>query len=191
MHKISYKLPISKIYTSTKKHVLSLILCSQVTLFNHIKIYKYTGSVPAVDDDGIADGRPMLLPNTDLVKLNVALNTVGYAETIDGLSISMIDIMEKVANVQGKLTYPNPPSQQILGFYQIKSIFTDKTISLFRSKFSMNKTSRHQMVSTSIINLMSHTGAVAYSNFYSCATNGHHILKLQMVHNNIYIYIYH
>ena len=45
-------------------------------------------------DDEVTVGKPKLIPDTDLTKLNDPLHTVGYAEGIDLLKVSMRDMIE-------------------------------------------------------------------------------------------------
>ena len=146
------------------------VVCSYTTLYRHVTKYRSTGALPNTDDDGIAVGCPKLIPNNKLKKLNESLSTVGYAEGVNGLKVAMVNDIQSNQDERSMLKYAKDPCKSTLELYQTKATLVDNSVSLVKTKFSMNKTSRRQMASTSVRNLMSHIGDVAYSNFSPSTT---------------------
>ena len=121
-----------------------------------------------------------MISDSDLHKLNTPLDTVGYAEGVAGLEKSMLDNMTKASHRKELFAMHNAPCRSSLDLYHAKAAMLDDCISLVRTAFSMQKTSRRQMASTSFRNLMSHICAVAYSNFSPCATRWEHFYKVSL-----------
>ena len=92
----------------------------------------------------------------------------------------MLDNMTKASHRRELFAMHNAPSRSSLDRYHGKATMLDNCISLVWTAFSMKKTSRRQMASTSFRNLMSHICAVAYSNFSPCATRWEHFYKVSL-----------
>ena len=142
------------------------------------KKYKSTGDLPSKDDDGIAGGRPKLIPSSEIQLLNELLQTIRYAEGVTGLHNVMISTIKKLSDFRNEVKQTRAPCRQTLDRYHIKAALIDKTMSLVKTCFTMSKTSRRQMTLTSVRNLMSHICEIAYSNFFSCATRWEHYYKV-------------
>lgn len=141
---------------------------------------KSTGAYPDVDNDGLVEGRPKSLSDFDLHKLNIPLDTVGFAERVVGLQKLMMDNMTKASQRRDMCAIYNTPSRSSLDRYHAKATMLDNNIILVQTAFSMQKTSRRQMASTSFKNLMSHISAVAYSIFSPCVTRWEHFYKASL-----------
>ena len=164
------KVCASHFFTYGTKQVPPTIICNQATLYRHLKVFKSSGVLPKIGDDGINVGCPKLICDNQLKGLNNSLSTVGYAEGVDGLKVAMLDGIQTKQDERNMMKYSKSPCKSTLMLYQAKATLIDNGVSLVKTKYTMNKTSRRQMASTSVRNLMSHIGAVAYSNFYPCAT---------------------
>ena len=90
----------------------------------------------------------------------------------------MLSTIEKLSDNRGVVKETRAPCRQTLDLYHVKATLADNTISLVKTCFTMNKTSRRQMASTSVRNLMSHICAIAYSNFSPCRTRWEHYYKV-------------
>lgn len=110
--------------------------------------------------------------------LNNSLSIVGYAEGVGGLKVGMVDGMQTRQDERNLLKYTKAQSNSTLQLYQVKSTLSYNEVSLVKTKYNMNKTSRRQRASTSLRNLMSHTNAVVYSNFSPSATRWHSNYKV-------------
>ena len=150
--------------------VLPIVLCYYTTLYRHVIKYRSTGVFQNTDDDGISVGCPNLIPNNQLRKLNDSLTTVGYTEGIHSLKVAMVNDIQLNQDERIILKYTKVPCKSTLELYQTKATLVDNSVSLVKTKYTMNKTSRRQMASALARNLMSHIGAVAYSNFSPSTT---------------------
>ena len=172
------KVSVNAFYLFGKNQVPPTILCGKSTLFRHYKAYKSTGVLPIEGDDGVSVGCPKLICNNQLKNLNNSLSTVGYAEGVDGLKVAMVDEIQTAHDERHLLKYTKAPCDSTLQLYQAKATLIDELVSLVKTKYTMNKTSRRQMASTSVRNLLSHICAIAYSNFFPCKTRWHGYYKV-------------
>ena len=162
------KLSVFAYYNRAILRKKTIVICSLKTLYRHYNLYKSQGVLPPHGYDGINEGRPRLIPDTDIKLLNKSLNTIGYAETASGLQDTLMSTISKQSELRGKLEAPKIPCAQTIDHYHTKAALNDTTVSMVKTRYTMNKTSRRQMASTSVRNLGSQVGAVAYSNFKVC-----------------------
>ena len=162
------KLSVFTYYNRAILRKKTIVICSLKTLYRHYNLYKSQGVLPTDGYDGINEGRPRLIPDTDIKLLNKSLDTIGYAETASGLQDTLMSTISKLSELRCKLEAPKIPCTQTIDHYHTKAALNDSTVSMVKTRYTMNKTSRRQMASTSVRNLGSQVGAVAYSNFKAC-----------------------
>lgn len=143
-------------------------ICLLPTIYRHYTIFKYCGVVPVEGKYGINGGRPKRIANSDLNLLKYPLQTVGYTEGMSRLQDSMSNTIQKKVKLRGVIKVTKTLCKAIFSPYHKRGALHDKIISLVKTIYSMNKTSRRKMPPTSVCNLMSHIGTVAYSNFSPC-----------------------
>ena len=94
------------------------------------------------------------------------------------MKVVMVDEIQTTHDERNLLKYTKAPCDSTLQLYQAKATLIDEEVSLVKTKYTMNKTSRRQMASTSVRNLLSHICAISYSNFFPCALRWHGYYKV-------------
>ena len=90
----------------------------------------------------------------------------------------MIDGIQTTHDERNLLKYTKAPCESTLHLYQAKATSIDEEVSLVKTKYTMNKISRRQMASTSVMNLLSHICAISYSTFFPCVSRWHGYYKV-------------
>ena len=87
-------------------------------------------------------------------------------EGVEGLKVAMVGRIQTTNDERKLLKYTKAPCDSIMQLYQAKETLIDDEVNLVKIKYTMNKTLRRQMASTSPRNLISHICTIVYSNFF-------------------------
>ena len=137
-----------KFYKFARNQNPPTIICNQATLYRNVKVFKSSGALINIGDDGITVEFPKLIRDNQIISLKKSLSTVRYAEGVVGLEIAMLNGMQTRQDERNLLQYAKAPCRSTLQLYQAKSTLMDNGFSLVKTKYTMNKISRRQMAST-------------------------------------------
>ena len=82
------------------------------------------------------------------------------------MKVAMVDRIQTTYDERKLLKYTKDPCDSIMQLYQAKATLIDDEVNLVKIKYTMNKTLRRKMASTSPRNLISHICAIVYSIFF-------------------------
>ena len=161
------KISPSRFYTlATSNPMRPLIACGRSTMFRKYNMFKISGVLPLIQDEGLNVGRPRLVAIESMKSLNEDIsNTVSYAEGEDDFGDKIVTLKDGIDEERGLFASSKEIDSRTKKLYQLISCKDNPDIHLVNYNTTMNKCKRRQMASTSIRNLISHIAAVAYSNF--------------------------